>query len=40
MTKQLGDEGARHSVILSLLGDHRLFVPPDHQSQLQNNLPA
>src|SRR5215831_15852117 len=40
LTKQPGEEGARHSVILSLLVDHRLFVHPDHQHQLKNNLPA
>jgi hypothetical protein len=40
LTKQPGEEGARHSVILSLLGDHALFVHPDQHAQLQNNLPA
>src|SRR3989449_6637191 len=40
LTKQPGDAGARHSVILSLLVDHRLFLHPDQQRQLQNNLPA
>src|SRR3989449_4779651 len=40
LTKQPGDEGARHSVILSLLVDHSLFVHPDQQHQLKNNLPA
>ena len=40
MTKQPGEEGARHSVILSLLVDHSLFVHPDQQDQLKNNLPA
>jgi hypothetical protein len=40
LTKQPGDEGARHSVILSLLVDHSLFLPPDQQRQLKNNLPA
>src|SRR4029077_10702764 len=40
LTKQPGEEGARHSVILSLLGDRRLFVHPDQQHQLKNNLPA
>jgi DDE superfamily endonuclease len=40
LTKQPGEEGARQSVILSLLVDHSLFVHPDQQSQLQNNLPA
>jgi hypothetical protein len=40
LTKQPGDEGARHSVILSLLVDHSLFLHPDQQRQLTNNLPA
>ena len=40
LTKPPGDEGARHSVILRLLVDHRLFVHPDQQAQLQNTLPA
>lgn len=40
MTKQPGEEGARHSVILSLLVDPSLFVHPDQQAQLKNNLPA
>jgi hypothetical protein len=40
LTKQPGEEGARHSVILSLLVDHALFVHPDQQHQLKNNLPA
>jgi hypothetical protein len=40
LTKQPGAEGARHSVILSLLVDHSLCVHPDQQAQLKNNLPA
>ena len=40
LTKQPGEEGARHSVILSLLVDQSLFVHPDQQNQLTNNLPA
>ena len=40
LTKQPGAEGARHSVILRLRVDHRLFVHPDQPHQLQNNLPA
>jgi hypothetical protein len=40
LPKQPGDEGARHSVLLRLLVDHSLFVHPDQQHQLQNNLPA
>ena len=40
LTKQPGEEGARQSVILSLLVDHSLFVHPDQHAQLKNNLPA
>jgi hypothetical protein len=40
LTKQPGEEGARQSVILSLRVDHSLFVHPDQQAQLKNNLPA
>src|SRR5262250_2632369 len=40
LTKQPGDEGARHSVILSLLVDHRLFFHPDQHAQFQHHLPA
>jgi hypothetical protein len=40
LTKQPGDEGARRSVILSLLVDHCRFFHPDQQAQLRNNLPA
>ena len=40
LTKQPGAEGARQSVILSLLVDHSLFMHPDQQRQLKNNLPA
>src|SRR5256712_4365077 len=40
LTKQPGEEGARPSVILSLLVDHSLFVHPDQHHQLKNNLPA
>jgi hypothetical protein len=40
LTKQPGEEGARQSVILSLLVDHSLFLHPDQQTQLKNNLPA
>jgi hypothetical protein len=40
LTKQPGEEGARRSVILSLLVDHALFVHPDQETQLKNNLPA
>ena len=40
LTKQPGAEGARRSVILSLLVDHSLFLHPDQHAQLKNNLPA
>ncbi len=40
LTKQPGVEGARRSVILSLLVDHALFFHPDQHAQLTNNLPA
>ena len=40
LTKQPGEEGACHSVILSLLVDHSLFMHPDQQAQLQNNRSA
>src|SRR5262245_26393601 len=40
LTKQPGDEGARRSVILSLLVDHALFLHPDQYAQLQHHLPA
>jgi hypothetical protein len=40
LPKQPGDEGARPSVILRLRVAHRLFVHPDQQDQLKNNLPA
>jgi len=40
LTKQPGVEGARHSVILSLLVDHALFVHPDQHAQLTHHLPA
>ena len=40
LTKQPGEESARHSVILSLLVDHALFVHPDQHAQITHNLPA
>ncbi len=40
LTKQPGAEGARHSVILSLLVAHSLVGQPDQPHQLKNNLPA
>ena len=40
LTTQPGAEGARPSVILSLLVDQSLFMHPDQQHQLKHNLPA
>jgi hypothetical protein len=40
LTMQPGHEGARQSVILRLLVDHRLFLHPDQPYQRKNNLPA
>jgi hypothetical protein len=40
LTKQPGAEGARRSVILSLLVDHGLFFHPDQHAQHTHNLPA
>jgi SRSO17 transposase len=40
LTKQPGEEGARRSVILSLLVDHALFFHPDQHAQLKNKRPA
>jgi hypothetical protein len=37
---QPGEEGARRSVILSLLVDHGLFFHPDQHAQLKHHLPA
>ena len=37
LTKQPGEEGARRSVILSLLVDHALFGHPAQEAQLKNN---
>jgi hypothetical protein len=40
LAKQPGEEGSRRSVILSLLVDHGLFVPPAPHAQLIHHLPA
>ena len=40
LTKQPGEEGARHSVILSLLVDHGLFFHPDQHAQFKRSLPV
>jgi hypothetical protein len=40
LTKQPGEEGARRSVILSLLVDHGLFYHPDQHAQFKRHRPA
>lgn len=40
LTTQPGAEGARRSLILSLLGEHCRFFHPAQQAQRRNNLPA
>jgi hypothetical protein len=40
LTKQPGDEGARHSVILRLRVAQSLCLHPDQQRQRKHNLPA
>jgi hypothetical protein len=40
LAKPPGEEGSRRSVILSLLVDHGLFLPPAQHAQLLHNLPA
>ena len=40
LTKQPGDEGARHSVILSLLVDHSLFVHPGYPLSPGHHAPS
>jgi hypothetical protein len=40
LTKQPGHEEACRSVILSLLGDHCLFLHPDQHAHRRTNLPA
>jgi hypothetical protein len=40
LPQQPGDEGARPSVILSLLVDQSRCMHPDQQRQLKNHLPA
>ncbi|MGH8063823.1 MAG: IS701 family transposase [Candidatus Entotheonellia bacterium] len=40
LTKQPGEEGARRSVLLSLLVDHGLFYHPDQHAQFNRHLPA
>jgi len=37
-TQQPGEEGARRSVILSLLVDHALFVHPDQECRSDGDL--
>ena len=40
LTKQPGEDGSSHSVILSLLVDHCLLVHPQQLARLEHNLPA
>jgi hypothetical protein len=40
LTKQQGDEGSSHSLILSLLTDHCLLLHPEQTARIENNLPA
>ncbi len=40
LTKHAGKDGSRRGVILSLLADHCLFIHPDQQAFLDNNLSA
>src|SRR5262249_30668586 len=40
LTKQPGAEGARRSVLLRLLVEHALGVPPNQAAQLKHQLPA
>jgi hypothetical protein len=40
LTKQQGDEGSSHSLILSLLTDHCLLLHPEQIARIENKLPA
>jgi len=40
LTKQQGDEGSSHSLILSLLTDHCLLLHPEQRARIENKLPA
>jgi hypothetical protein len=40
LAKQTGEEGASRGLILSLLLDHCLLLPPEQTARLENNLPA
>ena len=40
LTKQQGDEGSEHSLILSLLIDHCLLMQPDQLANLKHKRPA
>jgi hypothetical protein len=40
LTQQTGEEGARQSLILSLLVDHCLLLHPEQLARIENNLPA
>jgi hypothetical protein len=40
LTKQQGEEGSSHSLILSLLTDHSLLLHPEQMARIENKLPA
>ena len=40
LTKQQGEEGSKHSLIMSLLADHSLFFHPDQLVRIENKLTA
>jgi len=40
LTKHIGEEGSRQSLILSLLFDHCLLSHPTQTARIENNLPA
>ena len=40
LTKHLGEDGSRRSLILSLMLDHALLFHPDQKARLENKLPA
>ena len=40
LTKQQGEDGSSHSLILSLLTDHCLLLHPEQLARIENKLPA
>ena len=40
LTKHIGFEGSKRSLILSLLFDHCLILHPEQKARIENNLPA